>query len=528
MAGRGYTSYPFQGFGEGLNLTDKPDAVSPAECIDCMDVSFTDRGAIEQRAGYEALATLTNRVDSLSPFYRSSGVRQLIAGCGSRLEALSVSGEVLASETGLSDGPYGFARFGAPTAEVIYAGNGTDAIRKWDGSAWSTPTASVDGISGKAMPTARFLAVLPQDHRLLATGFRTNSGGPGGAISSPAHAYFSEPGNPESWMTEGTEAHPENSEQFAPGDGEEIQGVISWGEFTFVFKETKYFVIWGVSADGRGNPVFNYRTVDTGVGLVAPETLCADASGVYFMGRGGVYRTTGQAPQLISGKIEPIWAGGASPFFTGGTLAHTSITDCAATIHEGRLYLSYPTVEANDRTLVYDPGSGWWSLYSLACGALTSFRVGASQELVFGYAAGKNKIARHRLAVTNDDGAPISSYWRSGWFDLGSPDVKTIRSEKVWGTGTVSMAVGYDFRRSVGQVEQLTLEDQTAPEWGDTQWDESEWAEPRGLTAAERRVAVRGTTFSVYFSNNLLDQSWSIHRIDHHVRETRKPSTVNG
>ena len=518
MAGKGDVSYPYDSFGGGLNLVDKSDSVDPAECIDCLNVSFTDRGAIEQRAGYEAFATLTNRVDSLVPFYRSSGARQLIAGCGTRLEALTSSGEVVDSETGLSGGPYGFARFGAPNAEVLYAGNGTDAPRKWNGSEWTTPTATVNGSAGKAMPKARFLTVLPQGNRLMATGFSTTTGGPNGAISSPAHAWLSEQGEPEAWMTEGTEEHPNNSEQFTPGDGESIQGALTWGEFTFVFKETKFFVIYGISTDREGNPEINYRTVDTGVGLVASETLCADESGVYFMGRGGVYRTLGQAPELISRKIEPVWGGGASPFFTGGVLSHSAIDSCAATVHDGRLYLSYPTSEANDRTLVYDPEAGWWSLYSLPCSALTSFRVGSTQELVFGYASGDNKIARHTLGLTNDAGAATESRWRSGWFDLGSPDVKTIRAQKVWG----------DFKRSVGKAKLLDLEDASSPNWGARTWDGSEWAEPRALQVAQRRIADRGTTFSVHFSNRVLDQGYSIHRIDHMVRETRKPSTMNG
>src|SRR4051812_31404112 len=99
-----YASFPQQGFGAGLNLRDKPDSSSPAECIDALNVAFTERGAIEQRAGYDSFAAsaLTNRVASLEAFYTTSGTKQLLAGCGTRLEALSTAGAVVDSETGLT------------------------------------------------------------------------------------------------------------------------------------------------------------------------------------------------------------------------------------------------------------------------------------------------------------------------------------------------------------------------------------------------------------------------------------------
>lgn len=526
---KGYTSYPQQGFGRGLNLAAKPDAVDPAECIDCLNVLYSDREAIEQRPGFDNLTTseLTNRVDSLEPFYTASGTKQLIAGCGTRLEALSSAGAVVASKTGMETGPWDFARFGTPNSESIYAGNGTNTLQKWQGTEWSSPTAKVNGESSKAMPKARYLCVQTPDNRLVAAGYATTTGGPNGATSSPSTVYFAEPGEPETWKTAGTSENPNNSVQLTPGDGEAITGAIAWKEFVFVFKESKFFVFWGNSTDAEGNPVFNYRTVDTGIGCVAPRTLCADASGVYFMSRHGVHRTAGQEPELLSSMIEPIWSGEASPFYTGGTLAHSYITNCAATLHDERLYLSYPTSEANSRTLVYDPGADWWSLYSLGASALASFRSGASAELVFGYASGEKYVGIHGPSYTNDNGTAISSYWRSGWFDLETPDVKTLRSQKVWGTGVVGMAVGYDFNQGAGKEAVLNLEDTSVTEWGSSTWGGGSWATPRGLVADTRRIAVRGTVFSVYFANAVKDQDWSVHRIAHHLREIRKPSTVN-
>ncbi|HEU5115574.1 MAG TPA: hypothetical protein VFT74_02755, partial [Isosphaeraceae bacterium] len=237
MPGRGYVSYPFLGFGKGLNLVAKPDAVDPAECIDAMDVNFTDQGAIQQRDGYTHLtAALTNRVESLEPFYTSTGTRQLLAGCGTRLEAIETGGGVKASATALTEGPWDFCRFGSPNEEVAFAGNGKDTLRKWTGTEWKAPTATVNGEAAKAMPKAKFLCVQSPDNRLVAAGYGTTTGGPNAATSSPSTVYFSEKGNPEAWKTAGTAENPNNSVQLTPGDGEAITGAISWRESVYVFK----------------------------------------------------------------------------------------------------------------------------------------------------------------------------------------------------------------------------------------------------------------------------------------------------
>jgi hypothetical protein len=531
MSVRGLTGYPQQGFGRGLDLLSKPDNVDPASCIDALDVLFSDRGAIQQRPGYAQLTSpqpLTNPVGSLEAFYTSSGTRQLLAGCGTRLEALSTAGAVVDSETGLTNAVWDFARFGKPNAEVAYAGNGTDTLRKWNGSEWTAPTATVNAEGVKAMPKAGSLCVWPSGgNRLVATRFSTTTGGPGGAISSPDHVWFSDPGDPESWHTTEPE---ENQVQLMPGNGEPIQACIAWKEFVFVFKETSFFVFYAVGSDAEGGPEFLFRPVDAGVGLVAPRALCIHPTGVYFMARNGVYRTTGQEPELISSAVEPIWSGEASPFYTGGTLATGSIANCAMGTWEDRIYLAFPTSEANSRVLVYDPNFEWWSLYSLPASCFTSFRVGSREELVFGYASGANKVGRHSSSYTNDDGAAISSRWRSGWFDLDNPDRKTIRESKVWGTGVVEMGLDSDFIINAGSTVELDMTGTTGSPIGGEGFIGGEGLIgdiANALIGTQRRVAERGTTFSMFFFNSTLDQSWSMHRVDNLLREISKPSTIN-
>lgn len=529
----GYQPIAFDGFGKGLNLRDKVDAVDPAEAIDCLNVVFSVKGSVEQRAGFQEFtaSALTNPVDSMAAFYKSAGTRQLMCGCGTRLEAVDTAGAVVDSETGLAGGPYTFARFGAPNAEVAYAGNGTDTLRKWDGTTWTAPTATVDGTAGRAMPKAGAVCLMPADNRLVATGYATTTGGPHGTTSSPSHVYFSTPGLPETWETDGTAGRGRNFVQLTPGDGERIMAAVAWRELVFIFKETKFFVFYGNSVAQDGTPVFNYRVVDNGQGLASARAIAVARDGVYFMSRRGVYRTTGGEPQLVSSLIDPIWLGSASSYFESGVLNHAEITDCAMTWHDERIYLAYPsgTATAPDRLLVYDTQLEWWAPWDFEASCLTPFRVGAQTDLVFGYSSGTNDIGRHVSSATSDAGVAITSRWRSGWADFGSTVVKTIRETQLAGTGQMTMDISHDYQSS-GQAVPIVF---TVPSlWevgGPSPWEvggPSVWGPSTQVTPRQGRKAVRGTTFSTRFRNSTLDRSWSLNRLAHHVREQRITSVL--
>jgi hypothetical protein len=286
---QGYQPFAFADFSGGINLRDKSDVVTDKEAIDLLNVTFNERGAIRQRDGYADLTTadLTNRVDSLAPFYNASGIKQLIAGCGTRLEALSTAGAVVASKTGLVGGPYSFARFAAPGSEFMYAANGADTLQRWDGSAWTAPTATVNGTAGQVMPKAGSITVTAAmagtasgtnaANRLVATAYGTQTtAGPGGSTSTPSRVHFSNAGQPEIWETDGASGRGRNFLDLTPGDGEQIMAAVTWRELVFVFKETKFFVMWGESTAADGTPIFNFREIVNSTGLASKQSVAVD------------------------------------------------------------------------------------------------------------------------------------------------------------------------------------------------------------------------------------------------------------
>lgn len=543
----GYTPAQFTDFSQGLNLRDKADAVNDRECIDCLNVTFTERGAIRQRDGYADLTAvaLTNRVDSLDVFTAASGTRQMLAGCGTRLEAINTSGGVVASQTGLTGGPYVFARFGAPGSEFAYAANGSDVLQRWNGSVWSSgaTSATVNGAAGSAMPKAGAICVtatVPGStsgsnaaERLVATAYGTaTTAGPGGTTSNPSRVHFSNPGAPETWETDGTAGRGRNFRDLTPGDGEQIMAAVTWRELVFIFKETKFFVYWGESTASDGTPVFDIREVVAGVGLAAKRAVCVGRDGVYFMARNGVYFTNGNEPVLLSDRVSPIWRGNPEVYFQSNTLNFSQIGLARMAWHDEQIYLAVPTgtSSSNDRVLVYDIQHQWWSLYDLPASALVSFRRGDQPELHFGYATGSNKVGHLSIGATTDPAsATITSRWRSGWGDYGSSQRKTIRETKVWGSGAVTVSFSTDFNES-------QLFNETALYGVTTTWPTSgTWAAwiaannglwPGGgqISDVLVRRAVQGTTFSTQFANNGAFATWSVHRVTRHLRDTREPS----
>ncbi|HZA18975.1 MAG TPA: hypothetical protein VE645_19195 [Pseudonocardiaceae bacterium] len=357
-------------FSGGLNLRDGSDVASPDQAIDVMNVTFLPAGGMRQRDGFTRFTSdaLTNQPDSLSPHYESDGTRQLIVGNGNRLDVLNTSGASIAN-VATTAGPHYFARFAAPGSEHTLIANGTDEVRRWDGAAFSAPS-----YTGTA-PTGRFLGVTAQDNRLIVA--RT--------AANPDRVVFSDPGLPTTFGAN-------NYVDLHPGNGDPITAEVDWNDYSFVFKRNEFSYYYGTSTDADGEPVFNFRHVE-GVGCVG--AACAAPEGVYFLADSGVYRTTGGRPDLVSSMIDPLFLGGSSLFFTGGELEPSVLSSARLWWSQSRLYLAYATNATNDRLAVFSPRDGWWTLYDIPVAAMTSFRPGSREELVFAFASGGKHVGRY-------------------------------------------------------------------------------------------------------------------------------------
>jgi hypothetical protein len=522
----------FNTFAGGLNLRDKADVVSDSEAIDLLNVTFTERGAVKQRDGYSDLtgSSLTNRVDSLGLFSTTSGTRHLIAGCGSRLEAINTSGAVVASQTGLVGGPYTFARFAAPGSEYVYCANGSNVTLRWDGATWTTGAASatVNGVAAQNMPKPGAVCITSNTNRLVSTAYGTGTtSGPGALASNPSRVHFSNVGTPETWETDGTAGRGANFIDLTPGDGEEVMAAVTWRELTFVFKQSKFFVFYGESIQSNGTPIFNYRAVTTGIGLAAKQAVCVAREGVYFMSRQGVYLTNGGEAKLVSDKVKPIWDQNPEVYFQSLPLNLAQLPLCRMAWHNEQVYLAYPSgiATANDRVLVYDTQHQWWSLYDLPASALISFQRSDQPELTFGYSTGNNRIGRLVANQTIDlTATTITSRFQSGWGDYGSPAVKFVRETRLWGTGAITVSFFTDYHTTPTSYGTVILG--TTATWPSSgTWGAwivglgSVWPGGGQVATSLIRNVTRGQVFSTKLANSAALPSWSTHRVARHIKD---------
>ena len=495
-----YAAYTLNDFSGGLNLKAKADEVAENESIYALNVMFTE-GSVKQRPGYTRLTSaLTNPVKTLHPFYTSSGTTQLLAGCGTRLEAINTSGGVVASLTTLTStgNPWfwDFCRIGTASAEYAYAGNGENVLKRWDGSSWSSIANT---------PQGGALCVTPSSNRLVVTRFKGTTGGPtgGAGTSNPSRVYFSDAGTPETWTST-------NWVDLDPGDGEVIQAAITWREYVFVFKETKFYVFTEESTGADGNPVFNYRKIDTGAGLCAPRAIVAGDQGVYFANQDGIYITTGESPVKISEKLDPIFYGNADQvayWASSDTLDWGYPDYMTMGLWQGLLVVGYKAASAYNY-MVYHTEDGWWSVWNIGNGneyGFATFRRAGIDELVFGTSG--NYIAYMDGTDTDDAGSTIGAAWRSGYMDFGVVERKRLRQIRLWGSGDPKVGVTVDYVKATTTADTATI---------DLGTDAADLLNP-GIY----RTSKRGTVFSLYLLKNTGTAAWSVHRAIFHLAGSR-------
>lgn len=497
---------PFNTF-RGLNLRDAPDSVGD-QCIDCLNIDLDRSGtSVRSRYGYAALDAVSDII-AFAYVYGGHSTAALLFGGPSGLWSVNSSGTstAIVGATQLGGIP---ATIGTPsTTSTYYTASVATSLEKLVGTTRSVPTATVDGVGARAMPKGGYLAVQPNDNRLVVA--PTNStGGPNGASNSTSHVWFSDAGNPESWSST-------NYVQLTPGDGEAIQFMLSWRGNLFVFKETRLFVFYGNSTDANGNPVFNYRTVSLpsrllafagkSAGPIPGPPVTAGEDGVYFVAADGVYVTTGDVPTLLSGDLYPLGTDDVLPAAFSGTPGRWKN---ALTIHFHKRRLFVSLYGTDSRTFVYDIDSGDWTVWSIAPGCFATWSGEDTSGLLYFVpgVASQNHVYRFKSSYTTDAGTAISSYYRTGFYDLGDGDQKTIHNVDIWGTGTINYSSARDFNATMGTARSVTLGTSPAIGYGRTQ--------PSADTA-------RGNLFSHKFADSS-GGAWSVQRVVQNVQAKRPP-----
>jgi hypothetical protein len=495
---------PFTNFG-GLILNKSLDDVGADNAIDLLDVDWPSSASVlHSREGAKALTAAA--AFNYNSLFAHSDTRLLTRRGVKTLVVVENAGvEIAGKEATTAERHLAFARVGTPTASYSYIADQENTLKRYDGTSFTEPKATVDGVAEKAMPKGKSLATWTDEgNRLVIAGTAPN-GGPNGAISSGSHVWFAKPGEPEGYESTAFV-------QLDPGDGENIVGCCVWSGMLFVFKETRLFVFYGVSADDAGKPVFNFRSVDLGTRILPPgvntgEQIVAGTDSVYFVSNDGVWATTGSEPALLSADLDPLAHSQALIGPAATTFGTRRWTDAKGIAVVGEvLYVGLGAAEV-DRLLKFDLREQRWTVWSASLFSMAAWNEETAthrMRLFFsGSGAGNKKLYFYTPAENADPTVAMEPRWQSGFYELEEADEKTFVATKLWGTGEVTVKVAEDYK-ALGNGVKYKLG--VAP----------------AIAQRQKQRGQSATLFSHQFSGAA---PWSVQRLDRYLRETRVPET---
>lgn len=510
---------------KGLRLDLPLAEVGPDQAIDLLDVDWHS-GVLGSREGAKAFSAEEGAANYDRLFAYSFGARAtaiLLARRGGTLvyfdgstgkevsegeaEALSIA----VAEKHLSVATMGINE-GGGFIPVAYIADQEHALRRFGGNepgkaGFTSPSATVDGEAGKAMPIGSYLAVWPDGGNRLVIAGTTNNGGPGGATSDASYVWFSDAADPEAYTSTSYVA-------VSPGEDEDITACCVWGGQVFVFKETKLAVFYSVTADEEGNPIFNFREVDLGTRITSKREnklvnrVAVGKDGVYFISQDGLFVTTGGEPVLLSGALSPLadttpLQGPAAETLPAETARWEFAYDIAYS--QGEVYV----VLNSSRLLRYDTETGRWTVWKANLNNIVAWVEEPEAKLdlpriFFSRKEGAKKVYFYTPEEEDDPTVEMEPRWQSGLYTVGDDvDEATLTQAKMWGTGEVTMKVAEDYG-ALGHAKTFKLGEEGA------------------IAQRQDQLGQTATLFSHGFSGAA---PWSVQRFARYVRETRVPAT---
>lgn len=464
----GFRAVPVEGF-DGLDLSRDPQEVGWQGAVDVLNVDLDRRGRLRSRDGSATVYTEASPDTGNFGLASYAGATLVVAMFGDPcLRAVSTAGTSLATYVpagGVAGPDWSFAHVGTPAATYLYCCESSQELAVYDGSTFA--------LAGGATYTPTCIGIQPNDNRLV--------------LGTNSRVRFSNAGAPETFTAD-------DYVDVTPGDGEQVRNIVSWQNLTFAFKQSKFFVFYGNSTDSTGGTVFNYRTVDSGIGAEDVGGVVAGPDGVYIFAQDGVYVTTGGPPKRASRKLDALFGLGSAPYWQGST---TRASQPRMAWYRGRLHC---TLMATG-TFVWEPETDTWTSWSMTSRGLTVI------DDVLYFADDSDRICKIDSSVATDLGAAMTSRYRAGFGDLGTPGAeKVVREWMVEGYGAPTLKVAVN-DGSLDAGAAVTLGTSPAVDQG------------------RRRAAVKGRNFSWQLGATT---AWSANRLVAHTLGERPAGLTSG
>ena len=258
----------------------------------------------------------------------------------------------------------------------------------------------------------------------------------------PGHLYWSNPGAPDHWS-------PYNSLEICSPSEELINGGFFGGQVFVFSRERMYWVYPNLSGDGTvtATPSACMKGLFTHMGVAV------GSSGIFFVNRDGVWRTTGGEAQLLSAPIGDEDDGGIFSERDSVNTVYRRIDwndpqDIRLEVWGTELWFQYRDKGGETNHLIWDSLSNRWKWYQFSAaqssGYLATMYADTTQHrdkstMLLG-SKGSGFVYTHEKLdvggnpIRGDDNWPISAQLRTGAWDVGRG-----REKKLFGDVFVDM-----------------------------------------------------------------------------------------
>ena len=374
-------TFKIKNFAGGLNQSADDSLLSVNQSRDAQNVDVSS-GTLKTISGYSKYiaAAAPAGITRLMKFYKNNTSTGAVTSYLLAATATAIyywTGSAWSAlATGLTSGDWDYLNYQISSTDVIIMGNGSDVMKKWDGTTFSN--------LGGTPPVAKSISLHAE--RLWATGVK----------AYPNTVYYSDDLNPENW-TGGEDAA---GEVYLPTwDGGVCIGVSNIFSDLVIFKTNNIFRVVGTYPS-----VYEVKQVYSSVGAIAEKTIVSGNDRAFFLSKDGLYYYNGVSAYPLLGDM-------AKDVVINPSYAKNAVS----IIHKNVLYCAFPegNSTANNVVFVYDLLNKnlmiWRGL------AVTDF-MEYEDKLLFTDSTGYVYTMDGNAATF--DGTNISAYWETPWQDL--------------------------------------------------------------------------------------------------------------
>ena len=375
------SAFKIKNFAGGINQSLDDSELSTNQSRNAQNVDVAT-GTLKTISGYSKYISLSAPagITRLMKFYKTNTTTGAVTSYLIAATATAIyywNGTLWATlGTGFSSGDWDYLNYQINDVDVIIMGDGTDVMKKWDGTTFSS--------LGGTPPVAKSIAI--HSERLWATGVK----------AFPNTVYYSDDLNPENW-TGGEDAA---GEIYLPTwDGGVCIGVSNIFSDLVIFKTNNILRVVGTYPS-----VYEVKQVYSSVGAIAEKTIVQTSDRAFFLSKDGLYYYNGvSAYTLLGDKAKDI------------IINRTYAKSAVSIIHKQKLYCAFPEGDSttNNAMFVYDLLNSTFIIWR---GISAVDFMEYNDELLFTNATGY--VYHIDDNATSFDGTSINAFWETPWQDL--------------------------------------------------------------------------------------------------------------